>query len=264
MVLREVVDAVSNMAAPIMNDFQSGRWGRLLAEGEYTREIAIELGNNQNRKIWTARGTHEHIRNNEPENSFPSPFFSGHSLIDICWAEDINSEIPTQILEVKLRSSAAPSQDHYKFLSEVCAVAADVFHAEVNISGYCVFITDIGERLRTNWFSHMTPVEQMRIELEPSAAINNAGPDFPQGERRPYWINQQNGLIRPDFRSAFNKIFSHTTNTHYVGIFRRDGIFRISCTVTHHETDNGYWIIQYRIDDVELLGTDLELIEWWP
>jgi hypothetical protein len=265
MVLDEIVNAVSQMAAPIMTDIQSGRWGQLSAEGEYTRDIAVQLGNTPNRKIWTARGTHELIPNNEPENSYSSPFFLGHSKRDICWAEGLDSENPTEILEVKLRSSAAPSQDHYRFFSEVCAVAADVFHAGNDISGYCIFITDVGERERTRWFNDMTAVENMRIELEPSVAIANAGPDFPQAvPRRPYWIDQQNGLIRPNFRSAFNKIFCHTTDTHYVGLFRREGLLRINCTVTQQETDNGYWIIQYRINDVELSGTDLPLNEWWP
>lgn len=264
MVLEDVINAVSNMPAPVMTNFQSGRWGQLLPELEFTRRIAIQLSQDPERKIWTAGDTHRFIPENAPELSFSSPFFLGHSKIDVSWAQGLDSEIPTDILEVKLRSSAAPSQDHWRYLSEVCAVAAEVLNSEGNFCGYCVFICDSGERRRTPWFSDMVPQEQIRIELEPTSAVENHLPDFPDRPRRPYWINQANGLIRPDFQSAFNKIFSGIETAHYVGTFQREGVIGISCTVTHQETENGYWIVQYAIDTVELIETDLPLNEWWP
>jgi len=266
-VLDEIVNAVSNLDRPEMKQFQSGTWEKMPPEREVTRDISIQLGQTHGRKIWTASNTHQHLPDNAPETSFRSALFQGHSEIDASWAQGLDSDLPSHILEVKLRSSAAPSQDHYRFFSEVCAVAAEILYfqnREGDLSGYCTFITGVGERERTHWFSDMASVDVMRIQLEPSSAIDNPGPVYPEGDRRPYWIDRDGGLFRPEFQSAFNKIFSGIETAHYAGIFRTEGILSVNCTVTQRETENGYWIVQYRVDDVELIGTDLPIEEWLP
>mgnify|MGYP001482396974 CR=1 FL=1 len=265
MVLQEVIDAVESFPKPGTRTFQSYTGADLVSESRFTREISERLSaSSSTRRIWTANDNHQYIPNANPERSFHSEFFLGHSEIDISWADGLESSRPEALLEVKLRSSARASQDHYMFLAETAAVAADFWLCEQQgrpISGYCVFIAGANERTRTDWLSVLASRERMIIEINPTLASNQGQPN---PLHTPYWVNKKTGLIRPDFRSGINKILAGNTSTHYSGIYRRHGTFRVEVIATHNSTSNGHWILQYEIVSVAMLPGTTNLQLWWP
>ena len=265
MVLQEIIDAVESFATPPQREYQTYRGADLQSESAYTREIASRLHlSSQTRRIWTAKANHRFIRGANPLKSYKSNFFHQHSEIDISWADGLDSEIPEALLEIKLRSANRPSTDHYFILTETAAVAADYWHSQSQerpVRAYCVFIAGVNERNRTDWLSILASRNQMSLEINPTLAFPNAQPN---PAFTPYWIDRQTGLIRPNFRSAMNKIMSGTTSTHYAGFFMTPGRLTVGIRMTEHICENQHWILQYEITSVALTDTDVPLNQWWP
>ena len=262
-----IAESLDQFSRPTKTAFQSGTWGEMPPEDEITRALALVVAQRLSPlQIWTAAGNHSPAGNRATwHTSWLSPFFLQHSELDLAWTDQPNEAEPTVLIELKKRSSAAASQDHYAVLSDIAGLAADVLFAQENnraVQGYFVFVGPEGERKRTPWLSCLLPnTEALEFRIQPSNALTKGQPD---PRHAPYWCDRNTGLLHLDHRSGYNKVFGRSTSTKFIGVFRRTGVFSVGLDVQERITSNGFWCLLFRIVSVSLTGTQQAIQEWWP
>jgi len=259
--IQAIQTAVQTLTVPIQKQFQSGTWGAMPQESWVTRAVAQRVVSDGAQTVWTAQSTHPLLPASvSKRTSLTSDFFFGHSLVDLAWATAANAASPSDLLEVKMRSSAASSQDHYIFLSDVVALAAEHRLAGGTRTCSVGLVAPVGERNRTSWLSCLVPAGGiMTVILDPASA-NLSKPSI----NAPYWCNPATGTCTPDHRSGYNKLFSGSTRTKLSGLFRRSGRLTITCEVNEATLANGYWVLLYTITAVDLTGAGVPFEQWWP